>query len=175
MLSVSARTTGNDADGDTMELPAQRRVSSSRRRHEGAHRRWLREPLARHILQRTIYALVLIIGLVLAGRFALFWFNSTRMPRDFSSHFWLADLVLFSALTFVVWHRLFIDVATWVICSRIEPPHSVTEPPRGLRVAFITTFVPGSEPIDMLTRTLRSMIAADYPHDTWVLDEGNDP
>ena len=27
----------------------------------------------------------------------------------------------------------------------------------------------------MLRRTLASMIAADYPHDTWLLDEGDDP
>ena len=42
-------------------------------------------------------------------------------------------------------------------------------------MAFITTFVPGSESIEMLRRTLVSIVRADYPHDTWLLDEGDDP
>jgi cellulose synthase (UDP-forming) len=144
-------------------------------RHTATHRRWLQMPVARYLLQRTAYGLLLGAGLFLVARFALFWFDSARLPRDFGSHLYAVDLTLFAVLTFVVWHRQMIDVASWIICSRIEPPHCVAEPALGLRVAFLTTFVPGSEPIDMLTRTLMSILDADYQHDTWVLDEGNDP
>jgi len=48
-------------------------------------------------------------------------------------------------------------------------------PRPGLRVAAVTTFVPGLESIAMLRRTVQAMVAMDYPHDAWVLDEGDDP
>jgi len=38
-----------------------------------------------------------------------------------------------------------------------------------------TTFVPGAEGLEMLEKTVHSLIAMDYPHDTWVLDEGDSP
>jgi cellulose synthase (UDP-forming) len=38
----------------------------------------------------------------------------------------------------------------------------------------VTAFVPGAEPLDMLEDTLKALVALDYPHDTWVLDEGDD-
>jgi hypothetical protein len=52
----------------------------------------------------------------------------------------------------------------------------VHEPaPPGLRVAAVTTFVSGGEPVLMLENTLRAMLDLAYPHDTWVLDESDDP
>jgi len=48
-------------------------------------------------------------------------------------------------------------------------------PPADARVAAITTFVPGVEPLDMLRRTVAALVAMEGPHDTWVLDEGDDP
>ncbi|HEY7566151.1 MAG TPA: glycosyltransferase [Gemmatimonadaceae bacterium] len=48
-------------------------------------------------------------------------------------------------------------------------------PPEGLRVGVAVTFVPGSESIDMLEKTVRAIVAMRYPHDTWVLDEGDEP
>ena len=44
----------------------------------------------------------------------------------------------------------------------------------GWRVAVVVTFVPGAESIEMLENTVEALIGIDYPHDTWVLDEGND-
>jgi hypothetical protein len=49
------------------------------------------------------------------------------------------------------------------------------EAPPGLTVGVATTFVPSAEPIEMLAETVAGLVAMDYPHDTWVLDEGNDP
>jgi cellulose synthase (UDP-forming) len=135
-------------------------------------RRWARPLHSRALL---VNWLLLAAGMALAARFALFWFNPARLPRDFTGGLAVWDIVLFAALTFVVWHRQAMDILAWLICSRLEGPPESPPPPRGLRVAFITTFVPGSEPLDMLRRTLASMVVADYPHDTWVLDEGNDP
>lgn len=47
-------------------------------------------------------------------------------------------------------------------------------PPSGVRVAVLTAFVPGAEPIEMLEQTLTALIDLEYRHDTWVLDEGDD-
>ena len=54
-----------------------------------------------------------------------------------------------------------------------KPVHRPPSP--GWRVGVATTFVPGSEPLEMLELTVRDLVAMDYPHDTWVLDEGDAP
>jgi hypothetical protein len=43
------------------------------------------------------------------------------------------------------------------------------------RVAVVTTYVPSSEPIAMIERTLSALVSLDRPHDTWLLDESDDP
>jgi cellulose synthase (UDP-forming) len=124
--------------------------------------------------QRLAYFLLLATGVVLAVRFGWFWFSLTRLPRNFGSRPDGGDAVLFAALTFVIWHRQLIDMCSWLICTRVEAYRPAPPPVDGLRVAFITTFVPGSESIEMLERTLKSIVLADYPHDSWLLDEGDD-
>ncbi|MGH9276915.1 MAG: glycosyltransferase [Acidimicrobiales bacterium] len=52
-----------------------------------------------------------------------------------------------------------------------RPVHRAPSP--GWRVGVVTTFVPGAEPIEMLEQTVRGLVAMRYPHDTWVLDEGD--
>jgi cellulose synthase (UDP-forming) len=49
-----------------------------------------------------------------------------------------------------------------------RPPHA------GRHVAVATTFVPGAESLEMLEDTVKALVAMAYPHDTWVLDEGDD-
>ena len=46
-------------------------------------------------------------------------------------------------------------------------------PAAGWRVGVATTFVPGAEPIEMLEQTVTALVAMSYPHETWVLDEGD--
>ncbi|MFQ3560082.1 glycosyltransferase [Streptomyces gramineus] len=50
-------------------------------------------------------------------------------------------------------------------------------PETGTRVAFVTTFVPGKEPLDMVTRTLEAAVRLRHrgPLHVWLLDEGDDP
>src|ERR1022692_3224260 len=70
--------------------------------------------------QRLIYLLLLALGLFLTARFGFFWFSLARMPRDFGRHLNAGDVVLFGALTFVVWHRQLVDMCSWLICTRVE-------------------------------------------------------
>ncbi|MEW6155431.1 MAG: glycosyltransferase [Actinomycetota bacterium] len=64
--------------------------------------------------------------------------------------------------------------ARWLLLPLMRRP--VHRPPSpGLKVGVATTFVPGSEPIEMLALTVEALVAMDYPHETWVLDEGDAP
>jgi hypothetical protein len=42
------------------------------------------------------------------------------------------------------------------------------------KVGVATTFVPAAESIEMLEETVRALVAMDYPHERWGLDEGDD-
>jgi hypothetical protein len=113
------------------------------------------------------------VGLLLVARFAVFWFNPARLPRAFGRSLDPGDFILFAGLTLVIWHRQAMEILAWLICRRVGRHQEPPVPQRDLRVAFITTFVPGSESLDLLARTLANLLRAEYRHDTWLLDEGN--
>ncbi|MEV6317980.1 cellulose synthase catalytic subunit [Streptomyces sp. NPDC051776] len=50
-------------------------------------------------------------------------------------------------------------------------------PEHGTRVAFLTSFVPGKEPLEMVTRTLEAAVRIRHRGvlHVWLLDEGDDP
>ncbi|WFB09295.1 cellulose synthase catalytic subunit [Streptomyces sp. LX-29] len=50
-------------------------------------------------------------------------------------------------------------------------------PESGTRVAFLTSFVPGKEPLEMVTRTLEAAVRVRHRGvmHVWLLDEGDDP
>ncbi|MFF9396268.1 glycosyltransferase family 2 protein [Streptomyces griseoluteus] len=50
-------------------------------------------------------------------------------------------------------------------------------PEAGTRVAFLTSFVPGKEPLEMVTRTLQAAVRLRHRGllHVWLLDEGDDP
>lgn len=61
----------------------------------------------------------------------------------------------------------------WFLLLCMRKPQRM--PPRqGWKVAVATTFVPGAEALEMLERTVKALVALEYPHDTWVLDEADD-
>ena len=68
---------------------------------------------------------------------------------------------------------LIASLVRWIFLLLMADPESPV-PEQGLRVAVVTTFVPHAESIRMLERTVLATTKLGYPHDTWVLDEGND-
>ena len=115
---------------------------------------------------------VTIISVTVITLFACWWFNPEHIADNFSGYANIVDVLLFFAVSWIVWHPILMEVVVWAIVSHIkEHPQELPQP--GLRVAFITTIVPGSEPLDLLHKCLPAMVNADYPHDTWLLDEGN--
>jgi len=80
--------------------------------------------------------------------------------------FWLVVTVLLPTL--VMWEL------RWLTLPTMRRPQPLAAPV-GARVAVVTTFVPAAESLEMLERTVRALVALEYEHETWVLDEGDDP
>ncbi|MCS6926619.1 MAG: glycosyltransferase [Candidatus Binatia bacterium] len=98
------------------------------------------------------------------GWFLWYWFSLADWP----AYPWTYTTL--TLLLGIVWINYF---GRWFLLPGMRIPAPVTAPP-GLRVAVVTTFVPEAEPLAMLAHTVRALVALDYPHDTWVLDEGDD-
>ncbi|WP_229071186.1 glycosyltransferase family 2 protein [Actinoplanes sp. DH11] len=84
--------------------------------------------------------------------------------------------VMIAATALIELFRLVNVVTLCLATLRARDPVPVP-PDADLRVAFLTTIVPGKEPMEMVERTLRAARAIRHPgrYDVWLLDEGNDP
>ncbi len=122
---------------------------------------------------KRTYRLLSMIGLVLVAAFAITWFNPSNFPQTFQGPLWFVNVLLFILTTYIIWHEIVSGLYSFQLLRKIKP-YRHKAPQKGLKVAFITTFVPGSEPHSMLRRSLQAMTEAHYEHDTWLLDEGND-
>ena len=114
------------------------------------------------------------ITLFILAAFGVWWLMPSHIPNNFVGGLHVLDVLFYLTITYIIWHPLLMETLTWSIASHIKKTPKRT-PQKGLRVAFITTFVPGSESITLLHKTLPAMLKANYEHDTWVLDEGDDP
>lgn len=124
--------------------------------------------------QRYWYSTLVVCGIALVSLFAIWWFQPGHIPHNFRGTTHLLDFLLFLLVSYVVWHPIIMQILSWIIALHItDLPQK--KPLPGKKVAFITTFVPGAESIDLLHKCLPAMVAATYEHDTWLLDEGNDP
>ncbi|MFQ6485388.1 glycosyltransferase [Brachybacterium epidermidis] len=71
--------------------------------------------------------------------------------------------------------RITQSLTAWVFSTNAKDPLPMVPEP-GLKVAFLTTIVPGKEPIEIAERTLEAMTKVEYDGqvDVWILDEGDD-
>ncbi|MER5897096.1 cellulose synthase catalytic subunit [Streptomyces sp. NPDC001876] len=72
---------------------------------------------------------------------------------------------------------LLVDVVSIVYAMTVARDPVPVMPEPGTRVAFLTTYVPGKEPLAMVRATLKGAVAVRHsgPMDVWLLDEGDDP
>jgi hypothetical protein len=89
------------------------------------------------------------------------------------------NLVAATGVIGMVALQLIAGLRTWTItyhAGRARDPIPM-RPPSGLRIAVLTTIVPGKEPVELVMTTLRAMqrIRHDGVLDVWLLDEGDDP
>jgi hypothetical protein len=99
-----------------------------------------------------------------AAHFAWRWFSQAE---------WSSRPLVLGLLTAALALRLSEQAARWLMLPLMRRPIPMPARP-GLKVAVVTTFVPAGEPLAMLEKTLAALVALDYTHDTWVLDEGDD-
>lgn len=125
------------------------------------------DPAERVLVAGTaLYREYVVLGLLAAAGivvFFLIWPGFLR--RGYPIPYFL--------VTLAVMYYLAVWAARWIALRAMRRPIHQPPPP-DLRVAVVTSFVPGLEPIAMLEQTLRHLVAIDYPHDTWVLDEGDE-
>jgi cellulose synthase (UDP-forming) len=96
--------------------------------------------------------------------FLFYWFSS----RD-----WFRYPITFSILTLMLLAQALSNQVRWFLLPFMRRPRPMVIQ-SDWKVAVLTTFVPEAEPPEMLEETVKALIALDYPHDTWVLDEGDD-
>src|SRR5258706_928693 len=120
-----------------------------------------------------IYYVLCFVGLLLTLVFTLWWFEPAHIPSNFIGRFHLFDFLIFAIVSYVVFYQIVHEVFSWVSVYFMEHPVYML-PEMGKKVAFLTAFVPGKEPYDVLENTLQAMKKVAYKHDTWLLDEGDD-
>ncbi|MGR7024175.1 glycosyltransferase family 2 protein [Geodermatophilus sp. URMC 62] len=91
----------------------------------------------------------------------------------------LVDALSVAGLVVMVVLQLIAGLRTWTVtyhAGQARDPIPMRPQP-GLRVAVLTTIVPGKEPLELVMATLRAMtrIRHDGLLDVWLLDEGDDP
>lgn len=125
------------------------------------------------IIEKAIFYSLFFLGIYFVLTFLFWWVQPSHIPNNWNGTFdW--DIVLFLLLSYAFLYRILYEVFSWNIFRGIKVPAYI--PPKdGHKVAFLTAFVPGSEPYSLLEKTLRAMVENSYKHDTWLLDEGNDP
>jgi cellulose synthase (UDP-forming) len=134
----------------------------------------------RRVLTARQHLVLLSLGglhVLLAAVLAVFLLLPGHLPRLRAGQY-LGDAVMVIGLTAMVVLQVIVALRTWVLtffaAGACDP---IPMPPRpGLRVAVLTTIVPGKEPVELVMTTLRAMkrVRHDGPLDVWLLDEGND-
>lgn len=143
------------------QIPA---ASCAERAPAGPHHRRVDEPVLGR-WDRAAFAVLTAINLGAIAWMLWRWFA----VGDRTSH-----PVVFTLATILLLVPLAGGQLRWLLLVLMRRPRAI-EPPPGLSVGVATTFVPSAEPIEMLEETVRELVAMEYPHETWVLDEGDDP
>lgn len=129
--------------------------------------------------REKLTASLLIAINILAGVIFIGWLvQPEHLPAGstFGRTGTVVSLVSFGFLVQLELVRMLQGATLWVFTMRAKDPVPV-QPPVGLRVAVLTTIVPGKEPLDLVTRTLAAMRGIHYDGqvEVWILDEGDDP
>ncbi|WP_406126059.1 glycosyltransferase family 2 protein [Streptomyces sp. NBC_00989] len=116
-----------------------------------------------------------LLSLILLG-----WLMQPKhwTQRDYPAYDFLPalDIVMLVAIGLIEFFRC-MNVLSNAHATLVARDPVPVVPETGTRVAFITTFVPGKEPLDMVTRTLEAAVRLRHRGllHVWLLDEGDDP
>ena len=114
---------------------------------------------------RRIAAIRIVVVLAAAsGLNYVIW----RWAASVNWESWWIAVPLVLAETYSLIDSLLFGLGAWRIRERGEPP---SPPETGYTVdVFITTY---NEPVELVMRTASAAIDIDYPHTTWILDDGD--
>ena len=90
------------------------------------------------------------------------WLHQTEHSTPWL--YWAETIALFYQTTLL-------PTVFWRFVRKMKRPVEV-KPPADMRVAMITLCVPSSESLDVIEGQLAALTNVDYPHDSWILDEG---
>jgi hypothetical protein len=86
---------------------------------------------------------------------------------------WREHAVLLGLVSLLLAYHVALQQFRWFLLPIMRRPTPMP-PQAGWQVGVATTFVPEAESLEMLEEVVKALIAMAYPHDTWVLDEGDD-
>ncbi|MEU4537716.1 cellulose synthase catalytic subunit [Streptosporangium sp. NPDC023825] len=130
-----------------------------------------------------VRAVLLMVAALLVEFTLMVWLllpeHWTVRPDPYGTIPWylpVADRIMLVAIALIEVFRLVSVVSNVHAMLAARDPVPVAPEP-GTRVAFITTCVPGKEPLEMVRETLAAAlkIRHDGVLDVWLLDEGDDP
>ena len=128
----------------------------------------------RGVVARTV---LIVVANVLVELGFVLWLLAPSHHPDFDNPWQVnaANVFVIGAVTLVEGLRL-VNVFSLSLASLLARDPIPVRPDPTTRVAFLTTIVPGKEPIDMVRTTLRAARQIHYAGrlDVWLLDEGDD-
>jgi cellulose synthase/poly-beta-1,6-N-acetylglucosamine synthase-like glycosyltransferase len=133
------------------------------------------QPVTRGLARVRAWLLVLA-ALAFEVLFLLWLLQPAHHPEFLGDWRSVLALVLIGSVAVIELLRL-LNVFTLAAATlNARDPLPMT-PLAGQRLAFLTTIVPGKEPLEMVRRTLEGAVAVRYEGhlDVWLLDEGDDP
>lgn len=110
-----------------------------------------------------IYAPLMAVNIGVIAWFLLSWSRLADAGAA-AAPFWI--------ITFLLSYNFAIVLFRWLILPLMSRPRRLRTS-RQWKVAVATTFVPGLESFAMLEKTVEALVRMDFPHETWVLDEGD--
>lgn len=125
--------------------------------------------IALMLLAAPVLSLVLLVWLLQPSHWT---------ERDYPAFEWLPalDVVMLVSIGLIEFFRCMNVVSNAHATLVARDPIPVV-PETGTRVAFLTSFVPGKEPLEMVTKTLEAAVKIRHRGllHVWLLDEGDDP
>ena len=113
--------------------------------------------------QKLTMKVLILIGVIELFLFVYWFFNPVH----------IGYVPLFVFLSISIGFRFLKTIHEWYHYAGMSVPE-VKEIDQEWRVDMFTTACPG-EPIEMIRKTLEAMVHVEYPHTTYLCDEGNDP
>jgi hypothetical protein len=113
-------------------------------------------------VDRVRFWAVALLWLAVNLGFWGWWLHQTEHSTPWL--YWAETIALFYQTTLL-------PTVFWRFVRKMKRPVEI-EPPADVRVAMITLCVPSSESLEVIEGQLVALRNVDYPHDSWILDEG---